>query len=538
MTTCALALITALTANAAELMVSIQTNETGNDTVELIAEHEGLDLKWISGYVLNENGTPVYIGEERPNDTLKFQFTPEEEKTRHYKAYVNLISKDDSIVKLEKEFVYYTYEEVKRAMKEALSGEKTLAELKEVLSLQFNGIYESVGSEKPIVDEMNKILADNENIEHSDFLEAFNTAVVRAALKNKNEATVKYILENCRDIVGITEELREKKWYDEFDNKNDVITAIAKEAYENENAFLQSFRINVFLKKLSKEHSSTLIDFLRKNSNGYYTQDSKPFVLDFDKFDRELTTSAKKEYAGLLLSSYDKSAPDKLKKSFDDAIENAKNYTPSNGGGSGSNSGNSSGGGGGYSYSVPVPENNNTKTVFDDIESVKWAEKEIEYCVEKGIIKGKTEGKFCPNDNITREEFTAIIVRALKLTASGKVEFDDVDKNAWYYDSINAAAENGIVMGQGNVFGIGSNITRQDMAVIMYRIAEKNEYDLSPKSDRSLSDLNTASEYARNAIESLYKAEYINGVDEGIYAPLSNATRAQAVKIIYNLINR
>ena len=537
-------------ASAANLDVSVQVTESGNDKIELVTEYDDLDLKWVSGYVEDENGVPVWVGEKRPTkeENLHFYFTATDDKTRNYKAVVGLVGKDDSVTVLEKEFTYYSYAEVQQAMADALAERKTFEQVKDVLSLQFSDIYNLINNKSLIVAEMNTILSGDTNIEHSEFLDAFDRAVVKAALKTKDIVAVESIINNYSALVGITDDLLEKKWYDALSTKASVISKIAAEEYESENAFLQSFRRNVFLEKVSEEHSSTIIAFLRLHNEKYYNSSLELFSLDFGTFDTTLTTTAKKEYAGVLLAqpSYDKSTLVKLNDSFVNAINNAKDYQPpSLGGNNESGFNNNSNSIGGFGYSVPVQSTPDTpkvpvdsQTGFVDIGDAEWARAEIEYCVKNGIVNGKTNSTFCPNDYITREEFTAIIARAFKLVATGEADFADVDKNEWYYESIKAAFSNGIVTGQGNSFGIGENITRQDMAVIMHRVANHTGIDLTAKSNRELNDLSESADYAREAINMMYKAHYINGVSEGIYQPKANATRAQAVKLIYNLLTR
>ena len=436
---------------------------------------------------------------------------------------------------------------MQQAIADALAERKTFEQVKDVLSLEFNDIYGLINNKSLIIAEMNTILSGDSSIEHSEFLDAFDRAVVKAALKTKDVVAVESIINNHSAMVGITDDLLEKKWYDALIAKSPVISKIAAEEYETENAFLQAFRRNVFLEKVSKEHSSTIIAFLRQHNEKYYNSNLELFSLDFSTFDITLTTTAKKEYAGVLLAqpSSDKSTLTKLNDSFINAINGAKNYQPPvlENNDVGNNS--SSNGSGGFGYSVPTPSKNekpnipvDTQIGFVDISDAEWAREEIEYCVKNGIVNGKTNSTFCPNDYITREEFTAIIVRAFKLEGDGEADFADVDKNEWYYESIKAAFSNGIVTGQGDSFGIGENITRQDMAVIMHRVANKTGVDLTAKSNRELSDLLRATDYAREAIDIMYKANYINGVSEGVYQPMANATRAQAVKLIYNLLTQ
>lgn len=540
--------------NAAELDVLVKATLTGDDVVEIVATNDDADLKWISANVKDENGNVIWLGEKRPNtnENLKFNFTASDVKTRTYTATVSFVDMNNEVTQCVKEFTYYSYAEIQEAITKVLAKEKSFADVKDILALTFNELYTTVNNDSLIVDEMNEILKDNGVIEQSDFLDAFDKAVVKAALKNKNTKTVEFIINNYSETVGLTSDLKEKVWYDGLSTKSNVIERLAQHEYEDYDAFKETFRGYVFLEKTAAQHSSKIISFLREESgNSYKYLDGQAFSLDFDKFDATLTTTAKKDYAGVLLaqSGYDKSSLEALKQSFDNAITNAKNYTPPASNESSKNDSSSGTGGGGMSYGVPIVKNptnesakddtaSDAKDGFADISEAEWARTDIEYCLKNGIINGKDENKFCPNDVITREEFTAIIARAFQLQPDGDVDFKDVDKGMWYYDSIRAAYHNGLVEGSGENFGIGENITRQDMAVIMYRIAKSVGLPLDAKTDSVFDDIDLCADYAKEAVDTMYKAGYINGVGDGIYQPLQNATRAQAVVLICNLLGR
>jgi len=180
------------------------------------------------------------------------------------------------------------------------------------------------------------------------------------------------------------------------------------------------------------------------------------------------------------------------------------------------------------------------ENIFSDIDDVEWARKAIVTLSDEKIINGKGNNKFCPNDYITREEFVKLIVAAfLPNGKKADVSFEDVAEDAWYADYVKIAYGNDIVKGiSDRSFGSGSNITRQDMAVIARRIVEscglKAEID-SEKEQWIFSDDAMISDYAKTGIYDLYKMGLINGVDEGKFAPVDLVTRAQAAKIIYNL---
>ncbi len=214
-----------------------------------------------------------------------------------------------------------------------------------------------------------------------------------------------------------------------------------------------------------------------------------------------------------------------------------------NSGGSGG-SGGSSGGGiknAEYSetYTKPDTPEKINKNIFDDIDDVGWAVEAIIELAQKGIILGKGDRLFYPNDNITREEFVKIIVKTFFENAEvSDKSFDDVSDGEWYAEFVKKACGEGIINGIGeNIFGTGMNITREDMAVIAYRTALKS--GKMKESERVsgfiFADDEQISDYAKTAVYALYDAGIINGVSEDEFAAKDYLTRAQAAKIIYGI---
>ena len=197
------------------------------------------------------------------------------------------------------------------------------------------------------------------------------------------------------------------------------------------------------------------------------------------------------------------------------------------------------GGGGGGGYVNPQPtvkpqQPDETKITFSDIDSVPWAKEAIESFAEKGIISGRDNKTFAPHDTMLREEFVKLIANAFSLASDEKSSFDDVDYSAWYAPFINAAAANGIVKGiNENQFGVGKNITRQDAAVIISRAAKLGGEELP---EGKFADEASIADYAKGAVASLFKIGAVNGNDEGMFLPEDSITRAEAVKIVYNVL--
>ena len=214
-----------------------------------------------------------------------------------------------------------------------------------------------------------------------------------------------------------------------------------------------------------------------------------------------------------------------------------------NSGGSGG-SGGSSGGGiknAEYSetYTKPDTPEKINKNIFDDIDDVGWAVEAIIELAQKGIILGKGDRLFYPNDNITREEFVKIIVKTFFENAEvSDKSFDDVSDGEWYAEFVKKACGEGIINGIGeNIFGTGMNITREDMAVIAYRTALKSGKlkESERVSGFIFADDEQISDYAKTAVYALYDAGIINGVSEDEFAAKDYLTRAQAAKIIYGI---
>lgn len=216
---------------------------------------------------------------------------------------------------------------------------------------------------------------------------------------------------------------------------------------------------------------------------------------------------------------------------------------------SGSVSGKGSGGFGGGSNKIPQVEiepnkNENANPdeyhidIFTDLENVEWAREAIVYLAELDIIHGDGNFKFNPENNITREEFTKMVVQAFAPNAEeAEIAFTDVLDSDWFAPYIKKAKGLGIVNGQSEtMFGSGQNITRQDMAVIAYNAAAMYGISFNDESKTVFEDDESVAEYAKIAVYGLRNGGVLNGKENNAFCPLDNATRAEAAKIIYGLL--
>ena len=213
--------------------------------------------------------------------------------------------------------------------------------------------------------------------------------------------------------------------------------------------------------------------------------------------------------------------------------------TVSSGGGSG---GSGSGGGGGSHMGgsnivlpnenqKPGPEDepNGEETGFADVPADHWAHGYIEALRRDGIINGAGENRFYPEDTVKREEFVKMLVLTLGMEPGGKSGFADAAEN--WSDPYLAAAEavglaNGIADG---MFGVGQDISRQDLAVMIYRALPET---MKPEqTGEAFEDDEAIADYAKEAVYGLRTLGLLNGY-ENRFRPGEQATRAESAKIL------
>lgn len=226
------------------------------------------------------------------------------------------------------------------------------------------------------------------------------------------------------------------------------------------------------------------------------------------------------------------------------AAENSGSGTGGGGGSSGGGGGRrpSSGGGSGGSNITSVtppaqmPEETEPEMPFDDLEDVAWAVDAIAYLKDKNIINGVDDTHFAPNDLITREEFTKLLVLATEFySPDAEVDLTDVSPDHWSYLYIASAYDFGLTSGVSETeFGMGQNITRQDMATMAYRAMQAAGKRIED-GEADFTDSAQIAGYAAAAVGAMQKAGIIGGMGDGSFAPAGFATRAQAAKIIYEI---
>lgn len=184
------------------------------------------------------------------------------------------------------------------------------------------------------------------------------------------------------------------------------------------------------------------------------------------------------------------------------------------------------------------PEEAGTSLNFKDIAG-HWAEAKIKRGVALGIVNGYSDGSFKPEGKVTRAEFTAMLIRALKKDSQGTpaVTFSDYDRIPdWAKPSVTAAAALGLVTGyEDGTFRSEQLITRAEMAVMIMR-----QSGIALKEDRTpaFADAADIPDWAAPSIAAAADAGLIHGRDNNRYEPMEYTTRAEAVTLILALLDR
>ncbi len=174
------------------------------------------------------------------------------------------------------------------------------------------------------------------------------------------------------------------------------------------------------------------------------------------------------------------------------------------------------------------------KVSFSDVTDSHWAKSYIEELASKGILSGVGNNMFKPDDFVTREQFAKILAEAFGIVNdNAESDFADVEKGSWYEKYVATVYAKGIATGIGeNMFGIGQNMTRQDMAVMIVRAAKALGINLAEPSTHSFNDDGKIADYAKEAVSILISANVVSGFEDNTFRPTENCTRAQVAKIV------
>ena len=201
----------------------------------------------------------------------------------------------------------------------------------------------------------------------------------------------------------------------------------------------------------------------------------------------------------------------------------------------------------GGTYTFTMPNGQVTVTVtfeqaplpFPDVTEGDWFYDAVRYAYENSLMDGVGDNLFAPNSETTRAQLVTILYRLEgEPEVSGTSEFTDVEADTWYTDAVAWAAENGIVNGVSDTeFAPGDDITREQLAAILYRYAAYQGYDVSQRADLSgFGDAESISGYAQEALSWAHAQGLVLGFEDGSLRPQGTASRAQIAAVLMRFL--
>ena len=173
---------------------------------------------------------------------------------------------------------------------------------------------------------------------------------------------------------------------------------------------------------------------------------------------------------------------------------------------------------------------------FRDVTSTHWAFDSVERAAEMGLVTGYSDGTFRPDTPVTRAQFVLMLWRMCGKPAAAKAASFADASTSWYQDALSWAVEKGYVNGLSDTrFGPDAPITRQQAMAILFRLnggQSGSEQMLTGVYEQTFTDSGTIASWAKDATWWAVYHELVSGVGGSRIAPEANASRAQIAAIL------
>ena len=171
-------------------------------------------------------------------------------------------------------------------------------------------------------------------------------------------------------------------------------------------------------------------------------------------------------------------------------------------------------------------------TGYSDVDADAWYAEAVIYCRAHGLMDGVGGGRFDPDGNLTRAQLATVLYRMEgEPPVTGEDGFTDTDSGIWYSNAVLWASQQKLMEGYGGgIFGTDDPVTRQDMTAVLYRNADSPEANHESRYE----DESAIADYASAAVDWGTANNIVRPASEGVFAPRSNAARAQVADALMN----
>ncbi|MEO2206673.1 S-layer homology domain-containing protein [Paenibacillus pabuli] len=169
-----------------------------------------------------------------------------------------------------------------------------------------------------------------------------------------------------------------------------------------------------------------------------------------------------------------------------------------------------------------------------------WGRSDVEMLANKFIVEGEDDDTFAPEKEITRAEFTALLVRSLGLPEHQPTAvFADITAEQWYAGAVGTAQAAGLINGfDDGLFRPDATITREQMAAVLARALVFAGIQPHPDTEvlAVLADRTTLSEWASEPVSIMMEAGLMQGTPANMFSPKEMATRAQSAAVLSRML--
>lgn len=178
-------------------------------------------------------------------------------------------------------------------------------------------------------------------------------------------------------------------------------------------------------------------------------------------------------------------------------------------------------------------------SAYTDVSDDAWYADAVTYVTERGLMGGVGNGKFAPNQELTRAQIVELFYRLAGNPETVYTnQFQDVGSDSWYAKSVAWASNSGIVRGtSGNTFSPSSKITNEQLATIINNYVNYIGAEL-PTAENPVSGLKDTwyvSEYAEAGVQLVWRTGIMNGDSQHNFDPKKTVSRADAAAIFMRL---
>lgn len=170
-----------------------------------------------------------------------------------------------------------------------------------------------------------------------------------------------------------------------------------------------------------------------------------------------------------------------------------------------------------------------SENTYGDVKKDDWYYEAVKYTYENNLMQGTDKG-FEPKTGMTRAMLITVLWRIEKEpVVNYALSFSDVNSEDWYTEAVRWAASEKIISGiSDNIFGTNDNVTREQIAAMLYRYAQKKQLNTDVNADtRDFEDSGEISEYAVSAIKWAVNSGIIKGKTANTLCPGEFAARAE-----------